>query len=199
MRASGQEMSVLSTVAVAAVVAGCGMDTVASKSTASPAQLPATDPYRAAVAYADCMRRHGVPYPSPDRVGDFHLTAAGEMLLRRVPRSPRQAADNACFRHLKHTVRTKPLSQHAKARAIKLLQALGRCLQRYGYSMGPPVVRDLPRGRAFFGFSHPPTTPAGRARANERNRQICEKRVDLAGTLDQIIAEDRGVPNLGGL
>jgi hypothetical protein len=41
--------------------------------------------------------------------------------------------------------------------------------------------------------------PDGRARDNRRARLTCEKRVDLAGALDQIIADDRGVPNLGRL
>ena len=199
MRASRLGMSVLPVAAASAVLAGCAESPVASNSTASPAPLPVTRAYRAAVAYANCMRRKGVPFPSPDRVGDFHLTTAGERQLRRVPRSQRRAADDACFHHLKGTVSTKPRSLHAKTRAIRVLRALARCMQEYGYEMGPPVVRDLPRGRAFFGFSHPSAVPVGRARDNRRARLTCEKRVELAGALDQIIADDRGVPNLGRL
>jgi hypothetical protein len=145
------------------------------------------------------MRKQGVPFPSPDRAGDFHLTPAGEQQLRRVPRSQRRAADDTCFHHLKGTVSTKPLSSHAKARAINVLRALADCMHDHGYEMGPPMVRDLPRGRAFFGFSHVTPVLGGRARDNRRARLICEKRVDLAGALDRIIADDRGVPNLGRL
>jgi hypothetical protein len=145
------------------------------------------------------MRRKGIPFPSPDSVGDFHLTPAGEAQLRRVPRAQRQAADDTCFHHLKGTVSTKPLSLNAKSRAIRVLRALAHCMQEFGYEMGPPMVRDLPRGRAFFGFSHITAVPGGRARDNRRARLICEKRVDLAGALDRIIADDRGVPNLGRL
>jgi hypothetical protein len=145
------------------------------------------------------MRRHGVPHPSLDGLGDFHLTAADEKRLRRVPRSQRQMADRACFHQLKGSVSTMPLSRHGKARAIKVLETLARCMQGYGYKMGPPVVRNLPRGRAFFGFSHPPAVPPSKARDNHRVGRICEKRVDLAGKLDEIIADDRGTPNLGGL
>ena len=119
--------------------------------------------------------------------------------MRRVPRSQRLAADDVCFHHLKGTVSTKPLSRHAKARAIKVLRAVARCMKRYGYSLGPPVVEDLPRGRAFFGFSHAAVVPAGQARDNHRAMRTCEKQVDLAGKIDQIIVDDRGTPDLGGL
>jgi hypothetical protein len=198
MRASRLGMSLLLLVAASAVLAGC-TETPASNSSSSEAPLPVTRPYRAAVAYVNCMRRNGVPFPSPDRVGDFHLTPAGERQLRGVPRSQRQAADDTCFHHLKGTVSTRPLSSNAKARAIGVLRALAHCMHGYGYEMGPPVVRDLRRGRAFFGFSHVTAVPGGRARDNRRARLICEKRVDLAGALDRIIADDRGVPNLGRL
>src|SRR5262249_46537110 len=109
--------------------------------------------YRASLAYARCMRAHGVPQPDPDRNGDIRLTPADAQPMRGVGRAKVQAADTLCFdRHLKGAVSTKPLSGRAKARAIAVLQEVGRCMKSHGYAMGRPVVRDLSRGRAFFGF-----------------------------------------------
>jgi hypothetical protein len=134
------------------------------------------------------MRQHGVPHPNPDKRGDFHLTPAEEGRMRAVPRSTREAADKACFHHLKG-LNMSPLSRQAKERALGVLRQLSRCMQGYGYAMGPPLVKNMSRGRAFFGFrnSHPPPM-------TERLRQAqhtCEKRVDMAGQLDRIIADDR--------
>jgi hypothetical protein len=157
------------------------------------------DPHGAAVAYAACLRRHGVPHPDPDRLGSFHLTPADERRLRGVSRAWRQAADRACFHYLRGTVRTKPLSRHARTEALEVLEQVADCMRGYGYELGPAVVRNLPRGRAFFGFSHPDPVPPQRVRDNHRVEHVCERRVDLAGKLDRIIAADRGTPNLGDL
>ena len=186
-------------VALGVVAAGCGEATESSRNGSSGPPSAKPDPYSAAVAYVSCLRRHGVPHPDPDRIGDFRLTAADEKRLRRVPRAQRQMAQKTCFRYLKGTVSTKPLSQHAKDRAIKVLKAVARCMKGHGYDLGPPVVRNLPLGRAFFGFSRPDVVPQSKARDNQRVLRICEKRVDLAGKLDSIIADDRGTPNLGDL
>ena len=155
---------------------------------AFPAATPSPDPYTASLRYARCMRAHGVPHPNPDRRGDFHLTLVQERQLRAVAPSIRKAADDACFHHLK-ALDLRPLTPRAKRRAIGVLKELGACVRGFGYEMGRPVVENKGRGRAFFGFKSPtPTRPSPRAR---QAQLTCEKRVNLAGKLDRIIAEDR--------
>jgi hypothetical protein len=148
--------------------------------------------YRASLAYAECMRAHGVPQPNPDRNGDIHLTPADERRMRSVGRAKVQTADKLCFNlHLKGVVSTKPLSILAQLRAIRVLEDLSACMHRYGYVMGRPVVRNLTRGRAFFGFERPPRGVRDRA-ALARAQHTCEQRVDMAKRIDAIVHADRG-------
>ena len=89
---------------------------------------------------------------------------------------------------------TKPLSKAALRAALVPLRDLKGCLKGLGYEVGNPVVQNLKRGRAMFGFDSagsPPVTKA--ARAKRHDVQItCEKRVRLAQRLDEIIKLDRG-------
>jgi hypothetical protein len=158
----------------------------AALAAASP---PSHDPYTASLAYVKCMRAHGVPQPNPDRSGNLHLTLQQEARLKRVPFAKRQAADKACFHTLKG-LDNRPLTRQAQLRALGVLRQLSRCLARRGYKTGPPVVRNLSRGRAMFGFARAPGGGTGGAAAL-RAEHACEKRVRLAQKLDAIIAQDR--------
>jgi len=138
------------------------------------------------------MRAHGVPQPDPDRNGDIHLTPADERRSRLVGQAKVHSADNLCFNlHLKGVVSTKPLSVGAQLRAIEILKQLSACLRGYGYRMGRPVVRNLSRGRAFFGFDRPPLGVRDRARF-ARAQHMCEQRIEMARRIDAIIRADRG-------
>jgi hypothetical protein len=185
-RASRPTWQIPLAAAVVACAAGCGGS--ASVSVVSHSPSYSTDPYVASSRYAACMRQHGVPHPDPDKRGDFHLTPAQERRMRSVPRSARDAADKACFHHLKG-LNMSPLSRGAKEKALGVLRQLSRCMRGYGYAMGPPLVKNLPRGRAMFGFRAAPKA-ASSPRAM-RAEHTCEKRVDMAGKLDRIIADDR--------
>src|SRR3954471_14308718 len=147
---------------------------------------PSHDPYTASLRYAVCMRAHGVPHPDPDRSGNFRLTPEQERLLKSVSRSRRIAADKACFHELKG-LNNRPLTAQAKRRALGVLREVRRCMAGFGISLGKPVVENRPRGRAAFGFENAPPPTQAQARA----QRVCEARVDLAGKLDEIIAEDR--------
>jgi hypothetical protein len=136
------------------------------------------------------MRAHGVPHPDPDANGDFHLTPAQEQRMRRAPLRVRKAAEEACFHHLQG-LDNRPLTRRARQRALDVLKQLARCIRGYGFDMGRPVVRNLSHGRAFFGFRGAPSVEPSERRALRRAQQTCEKRVDLAGKIDAIIAEDR--------
>jgi hypothetical protein len=159
---------------------------VAGASSADDSKL-----HGASLAYAQCMRAHGVPQPNPDPNGDIRLTPADERRMRAVGRAKVQAADALCFdRHLKGVVSTKPLSPLAQARAIDVLRELAACMKTFGYVEGEPIVRNLTRGRAFFGFDAPPRGPRGAALARAQRR--CERRVQLARRIDEIVKADRG-------
>jgi hypothetical protein len=183
----------LALVATAAVIALACTRIGADAGRASPA--PSTERvYEASLAYAECMRAHGVPQPDPDRSGDIHLTVPEERAMRRVGRAKVRAADKICFAlHLKGVVSTKPLSPWAQARAIDVLKQLAACLRGYGYVEGKPVVRNMSEGRAFFGFASGPRPRDTKDRQRMMSAQhICENRVELAKRIDAIIKADRG-------
>ena len=154
---------------------------------------PSPDPYAASLAYAQCLRAHGVPHPLPDAKGDFELTPAQEARLRAVPKAKRTAATNACFHFLKG-LNLKPLTPGALARARAVVADLGRCLGDHGYTAGAPVAQNLTKGRAFFGFDRGPVphadTSAGRA-SLARVEHACEQQVRMAARISAIVTEDR--------
>ena len=163
---------------------------LAAASLASPA--PPSRVYKASLAYAQCMRAHGVPQPNPDRSGDIHLTPVQEAAMRRVGRTRVQATDKLCFDlHLKGVVSTKPLSAYAVVQAKVVLRDLSACMHAFGYVEGKPVVRNMSRGRAFFGFDAPARGGPGGAPL-VRAEHACERRVQMAKRLDAIIKADRG-------
>src|SRR6476660_2951787 len=176
---------------VAVITAALAIAAVAALSATAAAPRRSADPYKAGLAFAACMRAHGVPHPDPDRNGDFNLTPAQEQRLRAVGMAKVRAADKACFKYLKRVVSTKPLSAKAKAQARHVLGQIRTCVRGFGFRLGAPVVRNLSRGRAFFGFK-PSATASPPSRALMRAEHICERRVQLAKRIDAIIAIDRG-------
>ena len=182
-----------------AVAAGCGGSHAAEPPPATPAPgslaapVPHLNPYKAAVAYARCMRARGVPHPDPDANGDFHLTPAQDKAMQSVPRKQHEAADAACFHLLKGTVSTQPLSRGARQAALVPLGEVRQCMLGFGYRLGKPVVKNMSRGRAMFGFQYAPQPKSAKAREKIQGAQhTCEKRVKLAAKIDAIIKADRG-------
>jgi hypothetical protein len=151
---------------------------------------PPSNPYTAGLAYASCMREHGVPHPDPDRNGDFSITPAQEAQLHAVGRAKVEAADAACFRFIKPFVSTKPLSAHAMAQARAVLAQVRSCVAHAGFRLGRPTVRNLARGRAFFGFGNDGTSSKP-SPAMTKAEHACERRVGLARKIDAIVAVDR--------
>jgi hypothetical protein len=159
---------------------------------ATAAGAPSPDPYTASLAYAKCLRTHGVPHPLPDAKGNFSLTPADEQRLRSVPRKTRKATENACFHYLKG-LNLKPLSPQALARATAVVAELGRCIRGHGFTVGEPEVKNLSRGRAFFGFKAAPR-PANSSAQQKllvRVQHACERQVRMAARISKIIDEDR--------
>jgi hypothetical protein len=181
-RISSVPMQILRLVVVVGFLALCATATGA----------PSPDPYTASLAYAKCLRAHGVPHPLPDAKGNFSLTPAEEQRLQSVPRKTRKAAENACFHYLKG-LNLKPLSPQALARATAVVAELGRCIRGHGFTVGEPEVKNLSRGRAFFGFKAAPRPAYSSAQQKllVSVQHACEKQVDMAARISKIIDEDR--------
>jgi len=136
------------------------------------------------------MRSHGVPHPDPNRKGDFSLTAADERRLRSVPRRKREVAMRACF----HTIKSldhRPLSRQGQRRALVVLRELRRCIRGRGYEVGAPIVKNMTLGRMMFGFEPTGGPPPASQERFERDEHACERQVDLAKRINEVIAEDR--------
>lgn len=156
---------------------------------------PSSNPLTANLAYARCLRQHGVPHPDPDRRGDFELTPADERRLRSVPRAKRKAAEDACFHHLKG-LNLQPLSPRAITRSKRVLADLATCVRRKGHRVGAPLVRKMSRGRAWFGLKSLPhqNRRFWQSRAGKRllrDMRVCEKKIGMARRISKIIDEDR--------
>jgi hypothetical protein len=161
------------------VLAGCGSSAHVSKPRYK------SQAYKASLAYAQCMRGHGVAHPNPNRAGDFELTPKQEARMRAsATPAQHEAADKACFRHLKGTVSTKPLSKDAQHAALGPLRDLKACLAKHGYEVGKPIVKVMSRGRAMFGFDRATRTP-------HAVQLSCEAKVHLAQRINRIIKIDR--------
>jgi hypothetical protein len=181
----------LVSLALVAALAACGSQVRRQAETQQPRLV---DPYAAGVRFARCMRAHGVPHPDPDSAGNFHLTPAQEQRMKRATPKQHERAERACFHFLKPVVSTKPLSAHARAQAKRALSGFSRCMaaRGYDYFRSAPVVRNLSRGRAFFGFERAdPRAPVHDPRFLEA-RGPCERA--LNAKLDAIIATDRHEP-----
>jgi len=142
------------------------------------------------------MRSHGVPHPDPDAAGNFHLTPAQEQRMKRATPKQHERAERACFHFLRPVVSTKPLSAHAMALAKRALRANARCMANRGYPYfdSPPVVRNMSRGRAMFGYelADPRATRLQHDKRFLAARTACERA--LNAKLDVIIADDRHEP-----
>jgi hypothetical protein len=194
MRHSSQSLVIgLMGAFVCAFAASSAAAPVPSGKSPTAGPLEVIDPYEAALAFSDCMRRQGLPYPRPDRAGNFDLKPRQEQRLLRFSRARREAAEKACFHHLRPVVSTKPLSSRAKARARQALRKFAGCMRAEGFDLySDPVVRNMSRGRAFFGFERTKPATRGVQRTHKflKARTFCERK--LRARLDRIVANDRG-------
>src|SRR5438093_13677863 len=92
------------TVAIVAASVACGNSTRAHPKVKPGGGAKLVDPYKASLAFARCMRQHGVPHPDPDSAGNFHLTPHQEQLMRKATPRQHEAAERACFHFLKPVV-----------------------------------------------------------------------------------------------
>ncbi len=110
--------------AVAVLTAACGGSPSSSAGSASTGSAT----YRAELAFAQCMRTHGVPnFPDPNPSGGFSVSGQ----LNGNPSGPAAQAHNAC-RHLlpsgSATTGTGSVTQAQLNQALKIAQ----CLRAHG-------------------------------------------------------------------
>jgi hypothetical protein len=190
----------LAVIASVAVATAHGSTVGATTNERAIGKAPSTDPYTASLAYARCLRQNGVPHPDPDKKGDFELSPADERRLRAVSQEKRNAAENACFHHLKG-LNLRPLSAKAITRAKNVLADLADCIRSKGYRVGAPDVRNLSRGRARFGLTALPGQGAAYWQSSAGQKQLramnaCEQEIHMARRITAIINEDRRIEDL---
>ena len=110
--------------AVAVLTAACGGSPSSSAGSASTG----SSAYRAELAFAQCMRTHGVPsFPDPNPSGGFSVSGQ----LNGNPEGPAAQAHNACQRLLPSgsaTAGTGSVTQAQLNQALKIAQ----CLRAHG-------------------------------------------------------------------
>jgi hypothetical protein len=122
--------AVATTALIALVAAACGGG---SSSTASATGGPTRE--QTALAYARCMRAHGVPdFPDPDSNGDFHLSNSGQGRGSRGSApdsvSGQEVAANQLCHHLLAAgpQMNAAQNQHALSQLVKYAQ----CMRAHG-------------------------------------------------------------------
>ncbi len=119
-----------------------------------------SSPYQKAVAYAQCMRSHGVPgFPDPDSKGNFIINGKEDHLGGSPQQN--QSADKAC-RHLLPNGGQMTVAQQQKA----LSQALkfSACMRSHGVPSFPdPTSRNGGVTISLGGSGISPNSPQLRA------------------------------------
>jgi hypothetical protein len=135
-------------------VAGCGgggktggvASLGAGKATPTTAAGGGSDRMQGALAFARCMRQHGVDLPDPQVSGDMIVQDLGD----NGEDDPKvKAAQQACKQHLPNGGQAqRPNPQQQQQRAL----AFARCMREHGISLPDPkvtaegILQELPRG-----------------------------------------------------
>jgi hypothetical protein len=136
--------------ALALVAAGCGGSPKAAvaslghdqtTTTAQSAAAPGSGPgggYSQALAYAQCMRSHGVPdFPDPNAQGGFSIRSGPGSDLN--PSSSQfQAADKVCQKLMPNGGQASPAQQ---ARALAQALKFSQCMRAHGITGFPDPQR----------------------------------------------------------
>lgn len=127
---------------------GSGAESSGSTSTSSSSSAPG-QVQRAAVAYAACMRAHGVPdFPDPSAGGGFEFPAGGF-----DPSSPAvEAAQAKCRKLLPGGgPPAAGTSTHPTAQWLARMVAVARCMRRHGIAGFPDPTTTMPSLSGFVG------------------------------------------------
>jgi len=106
-------------------VSGCGIGAAAAKPSPTP------DPQKAMLAWAQCMRDHGVNLPDPGSNG------SGQAVQLNVDPATMDAAQNACKSKLKgQNLKTPSAAEQARMRDA--LVKFSECMRAHGINMPDP-------------------------------------------------------------
>lgn len=146
-----------------------GIASLGSRTTTTVAVSPGgpaatgTKGYAETLAYAQCMRSHGVPnFPDPNSDGDFLVQ--GNKVNGQAGVDPKsaafQAADKAC-RHLLPNggLMTQAEQQQAVSQLLKFVQ----CMRSHGVNMPDPSVTSQGIQMRLGGEGVDPSSPTFRA------------------------------------
>ncbi|HEY3191370.1 MAG TPA: hypothetical protein VGJ61_01200 [Solirubrobacterales bacterium] len=106
--------------------AGPGVAGQGSSSTPSASASPSGDPREVMLAYAQCMRDHGISdFPDPEPGGGIAIQAGGDL----DPDSPQfKAADDAC-----KSLLPPPPSPEQQQQEYQQMLAYAKCMREHGF------------------------------------------------------------------
>jgi len=169
--------AIIATAGLALLAAACSSSPSSTGSSGSP-DASGSSPPPSAVAFASCMRSHGVPnFPDPSGSGALPKTSPQRL---KVSSSQFQTAQRACQHLLPSTVTNSALQQCeaagicTRAETQLMLNAglrFAGCMRSHGLPKWPDPTSDA-QGRVAFAISvskdgFDPHSPRIEAKANE--------------------------------
>lgn len=119
--------SVIAAAATTLIAAGCG----------GSSKAPATTAQTGPLAYAHCMRAHGVPnFPDPASTNGGENKEVIVNALQHYPRSKVQAAQTACIRVNGGSPGSRQSQPHGPAQVAAMV-AFARCMRGHGFPRFP--------------------------------------------------------------
>jgi hypothetical protein len=129
-----------------AQVASLGENDAATTTTTS---TTAEDPEEAMLAFARCMREHGIDVPDPDSSGEVRIrgraSAAGKGRSSEAQNEKFEKAQKACG-DLLEDARPAPLSEEDRAAMQDAMLAYARCMRGEGLDFPDPDFSQGGRG-----------------------------------------------------
>jgi hypothetical protein len=136
MRGMTRALLTLAALAAAAVLAACGAETPASSSGGTGPEGPDAKTKKAMLAYAKCMREHGIDMPDPQ----FSAEGGGAIMRQRAgkatPEQQREAQE-ACKKY-QEQVKPPELTAEQKEEFKKAALANAKCMRDHGVDVPDP-------------------------------------------------------------
>ncbi|MEW5991123.1 MAG: hypothetical protein AB1736_07215 [Chloroflexota bacterium] len=137
------------TLVVALVAMACGGSAgpgVATLESADPAAsgdatpAPSVDPEEAALAFAECMRDHGIDMPDPqiDSNGNMRVTIGAGGNIGEIDRETMEAAQEACRELLPGAGLARPGGRELTPEDEERILAFAECMREHGIDVPDP-------------------------------------------------------------
>lgn len=148
------KLGVITILAAALVVAGAGcggasttLQVASVSATTTTAAASPGSPQQQALAFARCMRAHGMPgFPDPSPRGGFVFPAGAGL----DPRSPTMRAAQASCRQF---MPGADMTGHPTAQWLAHMLAVARCMRRHGVPDFPDPRTSVPADPFASGFT----------------------------------------------